>query len=418
MQGVNLMRQQNKRYLLTSFLAVLFIGTGFLEYSTSQTPVTEPPVKNKTAEFAAKEKNIPIQSAISHVREPDGSSNIIIDIVIGNEFEGILPDDIHMITVTGPKGDLSLTKDDFNYSPQLRDFWIRIPGIPETGLYTFTVSSDNRSGSATDTQSDLRTLPSPDTGTFRPAEGETITMKSPHFSWGGVDAEAPLYYRIDIKDSEMRRSADWIQFMLDLPMVETPGTRFEYCNGASFLLSAIIQKATGITAHEFAVKHLFNHLGIDDLNWPANPQGVTIGWGEMRLKPRDMAKIGYMMLKEGNWQGRQTISRNWVKESTRAHIKAGGYDYGYQWWRGKTIANNQIIDAFWAWGHGGQFIFVLPALDSVVVFTAKHRENPGYSERAFGMLTQHIIPAVIPHPSLEKTAALDREVMDAYVGKY
>ena len=97
----------------------------------------------------------------------------------------------------------------------------------------------------------------------------------------------------------MRQSADWTKFMLDLPMAEAPGTRFEYCNGASFLLSAIIQKATGIKTLEFAEKHLFSHLGITDVRWPANPQGITIGWGEMRLKPRDMATIGYMMLKGG-----------------------------------------------------------------------------------------------------------------------
>jgi len=116
----------------------------------------------------------------------------------------------------------------------------------------------------------------------------------------------------------------------------------------------------------------------------------------MRLKPRDMAKIGHMMLKGGNWQGRQIVSHNWVKESTQPHIKAGGYEYGYQWWRGQTIVNNQIIDAIWAWGHSGQFIFVLQVLDLVVVTTAKHYENPGFSERAYNMLTGGIIPAVAP----------------------
>jgi hypothetical protein len=422
-----------------------------------------------------------------------------------------LPDDINTITVTGPKGDLTLTKDDSNYFPQFRDFWIRLPGAPETGIYTFAVTSGNRSGSATDTQADLKNIPIPDIRIVSPADGETISMKSPNFSWQPVDADAALYYRIDIKDmqdnyifrtgyvkdmfstrippnllkagqtyrwrlrvadgadwielnnrshnqwqqitvaqtllegeytyrvpveiddgwltssldeegvdpekinelmqrilngddavknihsvllvkdgrlaleeyfygthrnhmhpiqsdtksvisilvgiavdkgfiknvdqpildffpeitpaelnadkraitiehlltmapglqcrdsyrydwrglSEMRQSADWTKFMLDLPMAEAPGTRFEYCNGASFLLSAIIQKATGIKTLEFAEKHLFSHLGITDVRWPANPQGITIGWGEMRLKPRDMATIGYMMLKGG-----------------------------------------------------------------------------------------------------------------------
>ena len=549
------MRQQKKRYFLTSFLAVLFVGMGFLGYAASQNPVADQKAKNKAVKLAIKEKNIPIQGAITHVHEPDDSSTTIIDIVIGNEFKGALPDDIDTITVAGPKGDLTFAKDDFNYYPQFRDFWISIPGTPETGTYTFTVTSGNRSGSATDTQSDLSPLPIPDTGTFRPAKGETITMKSPHFSWQPAIANVPLYYQIDIKDmkdnyiyrtgyvknmfstrlppnilkagqtyswrvrvadganwielnnrshnqwqkiavaqtireheytykvpvgiddgwqisslkkegvdvgpinelmqdilnghdevrnvhsvllvkngklvleeyfygthrnhihhlqsdtksvisiligiaidksliknekqpildffpeitpanfdgqkrkitiehllmmapglqcrdssrygwrglSEMRRSADWVQFMLGLPMAEPPGTRFENCNGASFLLSAIIQKATGMNALEFAKKHLFNYLGTDDLNWPANPQGITIGWADLQLTPRDMAKIGQMMLKGGRWQGMQIISQNWVNQSTQAHIKAGGYDYGYQWWHGKTIANNQII---------------------------------------------------------------------------
>ena len=153
------MRQQKKRYLLAAFLALLFVGIRFLGYATSQTPVTDQQAKNKAAKLAIEENNISIQGAITHVREPDDSSITIIDIVIGNEFTGTLPDDIDMITVTGPKGDLTLAKDDFSYYPQFRDFWISIPGTPETGTYTFTVTSGNRSGLATDTQSDLRTLP-------------------------------------------------------------------------------------------------------------------------------------------------------------------------------------------------------------------------------------------------------------------
>jgi CubicO group peptidase (beta-lactamase class C family) len=218
--------------------------------------------------------------------------------------------------------------------------------------------------------------------------------------------------------SEMRQRADWTRFILDLPMAEAPGTRFEYCNGASFLLSAIIQKATGMKTLEFAENHLFTHLGITELGWPANPQGITIGWGEMRLKPRDMAKLGYMMLKGGHWQDQPIVSRNWVRESTQPHIKAGAYEYGYQWWRGKTIVNNQIIDAIWAWGHGGQFIFVLPMLDIVVVTTAKHYENPGNSERAFNMVNQYILPALKPFSPPQPKTNADVKALETYVGTY
>jgi hypothetical protein len=115
------MRQQKKRYLLAAFLALLFVGIGFLGYTTAQTPVAEQQAKNKVAKLAIKEKNISIQGAITHVHEPDDSSITIIDIVIGNEFMGTLPDDIDMITLTGPKGDLTLAKEDFNYYPQFRN---------------------------------------------------------------------------------------------------------------------------------------------------------------------------------------------------------------------------------------------------------------------------------------------------------
>jgi hypothetical protein len=104
------MRQKRKRYFLTSLLAVLCVGIGFWGYATAQTPATEQQAKNKAAELAIKEENILIQGAVTHVREPDGSSNAIIDIVIGNEFKGALPDEIDTITVAGPKGTYQLER--------------------------------------------------------------------------------------------------------------------------------------------------------------------------------------------------------------------------------------------------------------------------------------------------------------------
>jgi len=134
---------------------------------------------------------------------------------------------------------------------------------------------------------------------------------------------------------QVERSEDWVQFMLDLPMAEEPGTRFEYCNGASFLLSAIIQETTGMSALEFANEHLFGPLGIIDVTWSSNPQGITIGYSGLRMTPHDMAKIGYLYLNEGQWDGEQVVPAKWVKASTREHISATLEDgYGYQWWKG------------------------------------------------------------------------------------
>jgi len=163
---------------------------------------------------------------------------------------------------------------------------------------------------------------------------------------------------------KMMESEDWVQFILDLPMAEEPGTRFEYCNGATFLLSAIIQQTTGVTAYEFAEEHLFIPLGITDVYWPSNPQGITKGWAELRIRPYDMAKFGYLYLNKGMWKDEQVVPSEWVEASTRKHISATWHQkgYGYQWW----INPNGVYNAM---GSGWQYIFVVPEENMVVVFT-------------------------------------------------
>jgi len=184
---------------------------------------------------------------------------------------------------------------------------------------------------------------------------------------------------LDCKDSysygwqglaQMMQTDDWVQYVLDLPMADPPGTRFEYCNSASFLLSAIIQETTEMNASNFAKEHLFNPLGIDNVAWPSNPQGITIGWGELRMKPHDMAKIGYLYLNEGWWDDAQIISADWVSVSRHEHITTPD-GYGYQWW----VRNDGV---YFAAGYAGQFIYVVPDHDLVLVFTSNlssHRMN-------------------------------------------
>ena len=187
--------------------------------------------------------------------------------------------------------------------------------------------------------------------------------------------------------SEMRQSNDWVQFVLDIPMAEEPGTRFEYCNSASFLLSAIIQETTGMNALEFAEQNLFSPLGISDVDWPTNPQRINIGWGELRMKPHDMAKIGYLYLNKGFWDGKQLIPSDWVKMSTQKHIAANTLEdgYGYQWW----VDDSGI---YMALGYAGQYIVVLPELEMVVVFTGDLAEKNFFVPRNF--VDDYIINAV------------------------
>ena len=162
---------------------------------------------------------------------------------------------------------------------------------------------------------------------------------------------------------QMRSSPDWTQHVLDLPMAAAPGKTFEYCNGASFLLSAILAKATGSSTFAFAREHLFAPLGITNASWSASSRKIHDGCCGLSITPHAMAKIGWLFINNGRWNGRQVISAAWVKRATRRHVDAPGNDhYGYQWWRDKR-------GYYMAVGYKGQWIFVLPKKKMVVVFT-------------------------------------------------
>jgi CubicO group peptidase (beta-lactamase class C family) len=163
---------------------------------------------------------------------------------------------------------------------------------------------------------------------------------------------------------EMQKSPDYVQFVLDRRMIAEPGTQFVYCSPGMHLLSAILQKATGMTALEFARENLFGPLGIKDAVWPADAQGVNHGWGDLHLHAHDTAKIGYLWLNHGAWEGRQVVSRAWVESSVQRQIKTGrNDDYGYGWWITGERGEYAAI------GRGGQRIQVWPEIDTILVMT-------------------------------------------------
>ncbi|MDQ3012451.1 MAG: beta-lactamase family protein, partial [Acidobacteriota bacterium] len=167
---------------------------------------------------------------------------------------------------------------------------------------------------------------------------------------------------------EMLTASDNTQFMLDLPMMAEPGSTYVYCSGGMHLLSGALLQKTGMNAESYARKHLFAPLGIRELIWPRDAQNVSHGFGNLHLLPRDMAKLGWLFLNRGQWDGNQIVPAAWVAEATRSHIKtgsAGTSDYGYGW----RVPTNGGPIAFEASGRGGQQISVLPAKHAVVVFT-------------------------------------------------
>jgi len=577
---------------------------------------------------------IPIEGAIYHVHRPDGSHKTYLDVVVGRSFSGKLPDDIDSITITGPNGELSIGKNDFNYNPQGRAFWIVRPGFPQIGKYTFKVTSGNSFGSATDTQAIIKTIPIPDISKFKPYMAETESCLTPTFSWSLINEPKALYYQLQIRDLNLRhlyrtdyvknmcsirippdvlkpgmtyqwrvrvadgpnwithnnrsqsqwvtfsrnqvlkpcnyqytvpakadgdweisslkdeginpekikklildifngkikdihsvlivkngklvledyfygyarnkthsmmsvsksitsiligiskdqkkipsidkyiyefftfykdirwddqknairlkhvlnmtagldwnyweypdtdprsttqamiRSNDWIKFTLEREVIDTPGKNFVYNNGLTMLLGEILKNATGMHADKFAEQYLFDPLGISEFSWQKLPNGTIItAWG-LKLRPRDMAKIGYMMLKYGRWKDKQIVSSSWVKESTKAQVAGDillGSGYGYQWWCGRTFINNRSVETFYAAGKGGQYIFVCPALDFVTVFTSKPEDHPMGELKPQIIMVNHIIPAMLSGIQPRRTVKLNSDILESYVGDY
>ena len=203
--------------------------------------------------------------------------------------------------------------------------------------------------------------------------------------------------------AEIVASPDWVQETLDLPMAAEPGRSYVYCGPNSHLLSAIIRETTGISALAFAQEHLFGPLGVSDVIWPIDPQGNNMGWGDMKLAPHDMAKLGYLFLNEGLWDGHQVVSAEWVEAAT------SGSSYGYQWWLKPT-------GSYFATGVGGQEIWVLPERDMVVVMTGA---SGGGGAGAWGdrLMNSHIIPLAVSDeplpPNPDGVAALESKIQDA-----
>ncbi len=169
-------------------------------------------------------------------------------------------------------------------------------------------------------------------------------------------------------------SLDWGEYTLQLPQEDYPGNVFNYNSSLSHLLSIIIEKSTKISTLEFADQHLFKPLGIRQRHWNNDPQGYYTGGFGLSLTARDLAKLGFLYLNNGYWDGQSIVSEHWVQASTRhrwhAHRVYGPTGYGYQWW----VKEVDGCHSYRAWGRRGQFIVVVPKLDLVTVITSETRQ--------------------------------------------
>ena len=154
-----------------------------------------------------------------------------------------------------------------------------------------------------------------------------------------------------------------------------PGARMIYSTGNTHLLSAILSKATGLSPLEFARQNLGEKLGFRLAPWPQDPQGIYFGGNDMELTPRQMLAFGQLFLDGGEYRGRHVVSPEWIDASfetrTESEREPGRY-YGYGWW----IRDMAGFRTPYAWGFGGQFILIVPAIDLVVVTTSMEGRAP------------------------------------------
>jgi CubicO group peptidase (beta-lactamase class C family) len=166
----------------------------------------------------------------------------------------------------------------------------------------------------------------------------------------------------------------WEKTFLSLPVVDQPGTKFLYNSGASYMLSSIIKKITGKSAHEYLGPRLYDPLGIVGATWTENAEGVNMGASHLRIRTEDIAKLGQLYLQKGNWEGKQILSKDWVAVASVKHIESGkpdnswGFGYGYQFWMNPP-------GGFRADGAYGQYSMVFPELDAVVAITSESADK-------------------------------------------
>lgn len=173
-------------------------------------------------------------------------------------------------------------------------------------------------------------------------------------------------------------SDDWIGFALGQPLENTPGTRMRYSTGNTHLLSGILTQASGMSTLQFARQNLTGPLGIQLGHWQMDPHGIYFGGNNMEFTPRHMMVFGELYLNNGRANGRQILTGDWIKTSTQRLMESSreqGRFYGYGWW----LRDMAGVEVTYAWGYGGQFILIAPALGLVVVTTSS--SEPGDDRR-------------------------------------
>jgi CubicO group peptidase (beta-lactamase class C family) len=228
-----------------------------------------------------------------------------------------------------------------------------------------------------------------------------ITLRHLLTMTAGLEWHEDLPYD-DPKNSAdvMEATHDWVQYVIDQPIAAEPGKVFVYNSGVTQLLSHIFKKVTGKNVDEYAAEYLFRPLGMG-YHWKHSPTGLADTEGGLYLSSPDLARIGFLFLKNGAWEGKQIVPAEWIKLSVTPHVATGegGWKYGFQWW---LMPNPQSPER-WVWaahGFGGQQLLIVPEQELIAVFTGwdilPSSSEPKHDqlERVLAALSkQHACPA-------------------------
>jgi CubicO group peptidase (beta-lactamase class C family) len=221
----------------------------------------------------------------------------------------------------------------------------------------------------------------------------------------GTDWDETSIPYIDARNAEiaMDLAPDRFRYILERRVVREPGRYFTYSGGATALLAKIISKGTGKPLHAYARETLFNPLGIGETEWQVDKVGEPFAASGLRMTPRDMARIGQMMLGRGAWNGKTIVPSNWIERSVSLHTSVDDFRrFGYQWYISYFSFGRQLgwqperVEPAWmAYGDGGQRIYILPGIDLVVAITAGNYNNEDQWIPPTRIMREAILPSVL-----------------------
>ena len=198
------------------------------------------------------------------------------------------------------------------------------------------------------------------------------------------------------QEDRMYRQRDWVRHFLELEVVHPPGEVSQYCTGGVVALGRVIAEASGLPVPEFARRHLFGPLGIRGERWSFfDKDRQTDTGGHLYMRPVDLAKIGQLILQEGRWAGKQLVPADWLAESFELQTRLdGGKPYGYLWWFAGVSHGGKTWKVIFASGNGGQFLFILPDFELVMVATGGNYNSPR-AGLPLQLLSRYVVPSVI-----------------------